>query len=236
MDISHIVKLSVFIHTLAGFIGLLFFWILIFKKKGTNSHKKIGQVFYYSLIVVCFTSILNGTIYLVADAFFYQNIKPHLGYGVVMILQGLLSVLPAYYGQLALKSIETLPSQKTLRLHIMYLLFLVLYVVINQFFAIKFNYFLLQFYSFSAAPLTIFLCLFFVYRLKKQKNSKKELLTSHIILSIVAGIAIHVGFFVGGFSTKFLLRSPTNTEYAGVIFGMVVVGVVYTETLRRRLK
>lgn len=236
MNLAMFIKISVFIHTLAGFIGVVFFWILIFKKKGTASHKKIGEVFYYSLIVVCLTSILNGVVYLVADAFFYQNIKPHLGYSVVMILQGLLSVLPAYYGQLALQSLQVLPSQKTLRLHMMYLSFLIFYVLINQFFSIRLNYFLLQFYSFTAAPLTIFLCMLSVYRMKKQKNSKKELLTSHIILSIVAGIALHVGFFVGGFSTKFLLRSPTNTEYAGVIFGMVLLGVAYAETLRRRIK
>lgn len=236
MLLNHFIKFSVFTHTLAGFIGLLFFWILVFKKKGTNSHRKIGQVFYYSLIVVCFTSILNGTVYLVADAFFNQNIKPHLGYSVVMILQGLLSVLPAYYGQMALQSLEERPSQKKLRLHKMYLWFLFLYVLINQLYALKFDYFLLKFYSFTAAPLTIFLCLFFVYRLQKNGSSKKDLLTSHIVLSVVAGIAIHVGFFVGGFSTKFLMRSPTNVEYAGVIFAMIVVGVFYIEALRRRLK
>ena len=198
--------------------------------------KKMGKVFYYSLIVVCFTSVLNGTVYLISDAVFGQKNHPHLGYGAVMILQGLISLLPAYYGQLALKSTQILPGQKNLRLHRMFLSILIFYVIVNQFYAIKLNYFLLQFYSFTAAPLTIFLCMLYVYRMKKLINSRKDLLTSHIMFSVVAGIDLHVGFLVGGFSTKFLMRLPSNIEYGVTIIGIILLGVVYIETLRRRLK
>ena len=75
-----------------------------------------------------------------------------------------------------------------------------------------------------------------MYRMKNLKNSKKELLTNHILFSVVAGIDLHVGFFVGGFSTRFLLRSPTNVEYAATIFAITVLGISYIEFLRRRLK
>ena len=232
MILSNLIKISVFTHTVAGFIGLLFFWILIFKKKGTKSHQKIGQIFYYSLIIVCSTSILNGTVYLIADVFFEQNIKPHLGYSVVMILQGLLSMIPAYYGQLALRSINIEPSQKTIQLHLKFMLFLCFFVLVNQIYSVFLNYYLLIFYSFTAAPLAIFLCYMLLRKVKCQISSRKELLTSHIILSIFSGIALHVGFFVGGFSTKFLKRFPSNTEYAGIILGMSLACVVYVEVLR----
>ena len=145
MYFNSFTKISLFVHILAGFIGILFFWMLVFKKKGTALHQKIGLVFYYSLNVVCCTSILNGIVYLVADTVFQQKSHPHFGYGAVMILQGLISILPAYYGQFALKSIQTLPDPKTLWLHLRWLSILVVYVVSNQIYSIN-NFLVHAFY------------------------------------------------------------------------------------------
>jgi uncharacterized membrane protein len=46
------------LHIISGFASLVFGLIPIVSKKGSNIHKKAGRVFFYSMLGVCFTSVV----------------------------------------------------------------------------------------------------------------------------------------------------------------------------------
>ena len=61
---QEIINFSLQTHIFSGFIAIFMFWTVIFMRKGTQLHKKIGTIYFLSMNVVVISSILNCMYYI----------------------------------------------------------------------------------------------------------------------------------------------------------------------------
>ena len=86
------------VHNVFGCLCLISFWLVVFMKKGTLIHKRIGKIYFYTLSVVCFTSIVNGVVrvhFMTEDPSYYK-FPPH--FYSLLFIGAILAFVPMYTG------------------------------------------------------------------------------------------------------------------------------------------
>ncbi len=199
-----------FIHALAGAIGLLVFWLPVFVRKGGPDHRRYGQIFAKAMYAAGATGLLIATSWLLAPWTFRPtlvNVAAEdlparllqlrlMGYFLAML--GLLLITNVRHGVLVLRSRE---DRSALRrpTHLALVLLLIASGAGAVWLGFAYQRLLLQIFSFVVLGNGIGML---VYSFKA-KLSRMEWWTEHASNLLGAGIGAHTAFFVFG-ANRFL--------------------------------
>ena len=70
-------QFAFYIHILAGSLSLIVFWLPLWTKKGNKNHRRIGQVFVYTMYVLAFSGVFMSSLVIV-DPMSVRNITANL--------------------------------------------------------------------------------------------------------------------------------------------------------------
>ena len=180
------------IHVIAGFCSLVTFMIPVIVKKGSNIHRKVGQIYVYNMwIVVASASLLSVN----------NLIAGRLVQAIFLGYLGLITASPLWYGMAMLKYKKDIPLSYLKKRKIMDVL-IVIWAVLN----------IIYFVQLEGKGISILLLIFGVLGLTnlpmaiapfKKMESKSNWYIDHLEGMITAGIAAYTAFFAFGGSTFF---------------------------------
>jgi hypothetical protein len=176
------------LHIFSGFLGLFFFWIPVFTKKGGKIHRKFGLGYVYSMWAVIATSVI-----LSIENFLTGN--PILGAFLGFI--AILTANPLWYGIAILKHKKQL-TKRIRNTHVMLNILLV-----SAAFSMVIYGIFLQINGSSVVLLYIFggfglLGIPSIVKEFKEPSFEREWFKDHLVSMCISGIAAFTAFLVFG--------------------------------------
>ena len=192
-------SLFVWIHVLAGFVGLVAFWVPVLTRKGGRNHKLYGKVFKYCAYIVLAAAAISLLIRLpqMMATDFSNEIEVLITSFYVFLAYLILVVyINLRHGFLVLEHKQDITELDTPFNNVMALLSfaaslgLIAYAIIVS----PLNQILLYVLS----PIGISTCLDIKTSIKNKHNYKKAWLYEHLAALLGTGIAFHTAFAVFG--------------------------------------
>lgn len=205
-NLEQLRELALQIHSAAGLISLVAFWIVIFLQKKTLHHKKVGYIFLIALLGVLVTSLFRYIAlkrilhfsYLVNNDILVIDLT---ALNLITILDFLAAIIPIW---IITKKNEIANLQKS---YIFKAFFAMSFFML--FFSISITFYfrgssLFLFYGLVMAPYILVPILIFFWRIIKRKVSWLELQKFHILALFKSGIILNTAFLSGGASMRLL--------------------------------
>ena len=214
------IDLSLNIHIIFGFIAVVSFWIILIKKKGTSAHKIFGQVYYKSMIVLSVSSIINCMYYITREINLGLIHKGGRYWYLILFIATLIAMTPLYTAMYFEKAdLKNVFSRNfILFINVIVLLF---GIIISLIYIKLFP--LIAILGLVILPVTLAPTIMFLI-----KNSEYNRIYWHIKLMLQSGIALHVGFLGGGFSSRYLSNNYTHITVPAISLLLIII-MVYLE-------
>lgn len=215
--IQKLIDFSLQVHILSGFIAVFCFWVIISIRKGNKLHKRIGTVYFVSMSILCFSSMLNCMYYVQKELTGeYTTVGGRFHY-IMLFIASFIAITPLFTAVYVEKNKLITKIQRS------YLIFINTSVLIFCFFLSLF--YILVFPSITILG-AIIVPLLLVPTIRYLLKFNESILRKwHIKWMIQSGIALHVAFLGGGFSYRYLNNSNVKVTLPllGIAFTIVMI-------------
>ena len=211
------------IHIYSGTLSIIFFWVIIYFKKGERLHKFLGQAYTLFMAILCLTTILMCLLVLKFGVF-----APTARLHLFLLAAGLIAFVPAHTAIWVSRMIHH-KSFPNYSYHLLVNSVALLFGLALGVYAIFAFYIPMAILCLFVYPHILIPIITRLLKLKsKQSLNPTERLAWHIKIALQSGGALHVGFLAGGNTTKYL-NNQYMPETIVVAMFIIVILIAWME-------